>query len=100
MRNRKKNAKSVAEKIKYYRNIKKMSQDELADASGISVNAFISDDIESINDILFLLIKLERQAHLSINGNKDGKTGADSADMPVDYDAVISDLVINIDKIN
>lgn len=54
----------------------------MAEASGISVNVFISDDIESVNDILFLLIKFERQAHLSINGNKDGKTGADSADMP------------------
>ena len=27
---------------------------------GISVNAFISNDIESVNDILFLLMKLER----------------------------------------
>lgn len=153
------NAKSVAEKIKYYRNIKKMSQDELAEASGInvstikkyecsirnpkpdqlqkiatalgiSINAFISNDIESVNDILFLLMKLERQANLNINGNKDengkydansitltfsdsqinnllaeylelkdGKMGNDSADMPVDYDAVISDLVINIDRV-
>ena len=147
------NAKSVAEKIKYYRNIKKMSQDELAEASGInvstikkyecsirnpkpdqlqkiatalgiSVNAFIS------NDILFLLMKLERQANLNITGNKDengkfdansitlsfsdsqinnllaeylelkdGKIGNDSTDMPVDYVAVISDLVVNIDRI-
>ena len=84
------NAKSIAEKIKYYRNIKKMSQDELAEASGInvstikkyecsirnpkpdqlqkiatalgiSINAFISNDIESVNVILFLLIKLEMQ---------------------------------------
>ena len=29
------NSKSVAEKIKYYRNTKKMSQDELAEASEI-----------------------------------------------------------------
>ena len=31
---------------------------------------------------------------------KDGKMGATFADIPVDYDAVISDLVINIDRIN
>mgnify|MGYP003489636532 CR=1 FL=1 len=30
---------------------------------------------------------------------KDGKMGNDSTDMPVDYDAVISDLVVNIDRI-
>ena len=103
------NAKSVAEKIKYYRNIKKMSQDELAEASGInvstikkyecsirnpkpdqlqkiaaalgiSVNAFISNDIESVNDVMFLLMKLERHAKLNINGIKDenGKYDANS----------------------
>ena len=153
------NTKSIAEKIKYYRNIKKMSQDELAEASGInvstikkyecsirnpkpdqlqkiasalgiSVNAFISNDIESVNDILFLLMKLERQANLCINGNKDekgkfdansitltfsddhinsllaeylelknGKMHTDSTDMPVDYDAVINDFVVNIDRL-
>ena len=152
------NAKSVAEKIKYYRNIKKMSQDELAEASGInvstikkyecsirnpkpdqlqkiatalgiSVNAFISNDIESVNDILFLLMKLERQANLCINGNKDenGKFDANSitltfsddqinslladylnlkdgmidsstTDMTFDYDTVINDLMIKIEK--
>ena len=31
---------------------------------------------------------------------KDGKMGATFADIPVDYDAVINDLVINIDRIN
>ena len=75
-------------------------------------------------------MKLERQANLNINGNKDknGKYDAssitltfsdsqinnllaeylelkdgmmdnDSTDMPVDYDAVINDLVINIDRV-
>ena len=83
----------------------------------------------NVNDIMFLLMKLERHTKLNINGNKDenGKYDAnsiiltfsdsqinnllaeylelkdvkfsnDSADIPVDYDAVINDLVINIDK--
>ena len=30
---------------------------------------------------------------------KDGKMGNDSADIPVDYDAVISDLMVNIDRV-
>ena len=63
---------------------------KIATALGISVNAFISNDIESVNDILFLLMKLERQANLNITGNKD-KNGK--------FDAVISDLVVNIDRI-
>lgn len=111
------------------RNPKPYQLQKIATALGISVNAFISNDIESVNDILFLLMKLERQAHLSINGNKDengkfdaksitltfsdsqinnllaeylelkyDKMGNNSTDIPVDYDAVISDLVINIDR--
>ena len=113
------NTKSIAEKIKYYRNIKKMSQDELAEASGInvstikkyecsirnpkpdqlqkiatalgiSVNAFISNDIESVNDVLFLLMKLERHSKLNINGIKDenGKYNANSINLTFSDDQI------------
>ena len=53
---------------------------KIATALGISVNAFISNDIESVNDILFLLMKLERQANPCINRNKNenGKIDANS----------------------
>jgi hypothetical protein len=34
-----------------------------------------------------------------MNVAKDGKMGTTSADMPVDYDAVISDLVVSIDRV-
>ena len=151
------NTKSIAEKIKYYRNIKKMSQDELAEASGInvstikkyecsirnpkpdqlqkiatalgiSINIFIPNDMDSLSDIMFLLIKLERYAKLNINGNKDenGKYNANSitltfsdeqtnslladylnlkagkldgfTDYDFDYDTVVNDLMINIEN--
>ena len=151
------NTKSIAEKIKYYRNIKKMSQDELAEASGInvstikkyecsirnpkpdqlqkiatalgiSVNAFIPNDMNSLSDIMFLLMKLERYAKLNINGNIDenGKYDTNSItltfsndqinslladylnlkagkldnfpDYDFDYDTVINNLMINIEK--
>ena len=115
------NAKSIAEKIKYYRNIKKMSQDELAEASGInvstikkyecsirnpkpdqlqkiatalgiSINVFIPNDMDSLSDIMFLLMKLERYAKLNIKGNMDenGKYDANSITLTFSDDQINS----------
>jgi transcriptional regulator with XRE-family HTH domain len=81
---------SIAEKIKRYRKLKDMSQDELsrlsginvstikkyecglrnpkpdqllkiASALGVSVNSFLSYDITSLSDILCLIVKLHKE---------------------------------------
>lgn len=90
----------IAEKIKRYRKIKNMSQDMLADASGInvsmikkyecgirnpkpeqllkianalgiSINALYSHDINTVSDVITLLMKLHEQTALNIAGDKD-----------------------------
>lgn len=90
----------IAEKIKKYRKLKNMSQDELAEISGINVstikkyecgirnpkpeqllkmanalgvsmNTFLSYEIKTISDVLSILIKLDEQTDLNIIGNKD-----------------------------
>ena len=90
----------IAEKIKKYRKVKNMSQDMLADASGInvsmikkyecgirnpkpeqllkianalgiSINALYSHDINTVSDVITLLMKLHEQTALNITGSKD-----------------------------
>ena len=90
----------IAEKIKRYRKIKNMSQDMLADAAGInvsmikkyecgirnpkpeqllkianalgiSINALYSHDINTVSDVITLLMKLHEQTALNIAGSKD-----------------------------
>ena len=90
----------IAEKIKRYRKLKNMSQDMLADASGInvsmikkyecgirnpkpeqllkianalgiSINALYSHDINTVSDVITLLMKLHEQTALNIAGDKD-----------------------------
>ena len=94
------NDKSVSEKIKYYRKLAKMSQEELATASGINVstikkyecgfrnpkpnqlakiasalgisnNALLSYEVASVSDIISLLIKLDQQTQMQIAGDQD-----------------------------
>jgi transcriptional regulator with XRE-family HTH domain len=93
---------SIAEKIKRYRKLKEMSQEELsqlsginvstikkyecglrnpkpdqllkiASALGVSVNSFLSYDITSISDILCLIMKLHKEANMTISGKKDSE---------------------------
>lgn len=90
----------IAEKIKKYRKIRNMSQDMLAESSGInvsmikkyecgirhpkpeqllkisnalgiSINALYSHEINTISDVITLLIKLDEQTSLNISGVKD-----------------------------
>lgn len=90
----------IAEKIKRYRKIRNMSQDMLADASGInvsmikkyecgirnpkpeqllkianalgiSINALYSHDINTVSDVITLLMKLDEQTCMNIAGDKD-----------------------------
>lgn len=91
---------NISEKIKKYRKLQNMSQEQLAQISGInistikkyecgfrnpkpeqlkkianalnvSMNSFIFNDIETISDVLSLLINLDEQTELIINGSKD-----------------------------
>lgn len=91
---------TLASKIKEYRKIKKMSQEDLASASGInvstikkyecgyrnpkpeqiqkiadalgiSISVLMPHEISSINDIMTLIIELEQQAGLTISADKD-----------------------------
>jgi transcriptional regulator with XRE-family HTH domain len=93
---------SIAEKIKRYRKLKDMSQDELsrlsginvstikkyecglrnpkpdqllkiASALGVSVNSFLSYDITSLSDILCLIMKLHKETNMTISGEKDAE---------------------------
>ena len=90
----------IAEKIKKYRKVKNMSQDMLADASGInvsmikkyecgirnpkpeqllkianalgiSINALYSHEINTVSDVITLLMKLDEQTCMNIAGDKD-----------------------------
>ena len=91
---------SISEKIKKYRNLQNLSQEQLSQISGInistiikyecgfrnpkpdqlkkianalnvSMNSFIFNDIETVSDVLSLLINLDEQTELIINGSKD-----------------------------
>lgn len=91
---------SISEKIKKYRKLQNMSQEQLSQISGInistikkyecgfrnpkpdqlkkianalnvSMNSFIFNDIETVSDVLSLLINLDEQTELIINGSKD-----------------------------
>lgn len=93
---------SISDKIKYYRKIRNMSQEDLANLSGInvstikkyecgfrnpkpdqlikianaldvSINYFVQFDIENVGDVLALVMKLEQQTGLKINAEKDEK---------------------------
>ena len=63
-----------------------MNKDENGKYDVNNIILTFSDD--QINNILAEYLEL-----------KDGKMGNDSADIPVDYDAVISDLMVNIDRV-
>lgn len=55
--------------------------------------------MDSLSDIMFLLIKLERYAKLNINENKDENGKLDGfTDYDFDYDTVVNDLMINIEN--
>ena len=55
--------------------------------------------MDSLSDIMFLLIKLERYAKLNIYGNKDETGKYDGfTDYDFDYNTVVNDLMINIDR--
>lgn len=91
---------SIADKIKHYRKIRNLSQDELANLSGInvstikkyesgfrnpkpdqllkianalniSINYFVEFDIKNVGDVLALVLKLEKQTDLKIVADKD-----------------------------
>ena len=91
---------TIADKIKYYRKMKNMSQDDLANLSGInvstikkyecgfrntkpdqllkianalgvSINYFVQLDIENVGDVIALVMKLEQQTSLKLSAEKD-----------------------------
>lgn len=93
---------TVGEKIKYYRNMRGISQETLgglsginpatikkyeygirnpkpdqllkiADALGISINIFLDFDIETVSDVLTLLFKLDEQVNMNFEMKKDKK---------------------------
>lgn len=109
----------ISEKIKKYRKIRNMSQDMLADASGInvsmikkyecgirnpkpeqlskianalgiSINVFYSHEINTVSDVITLLISLDEQTALNITGDKDkaGKYISDSIYLSFDDDKI------------
>lgn len=94
------NMNTISKKIKKFRKIKNMSQDELAQLSGInvstikkyecglrnpkpeqllkianalgiSINTFFSHEINTISDVITLLMKLDEQTNMNITGDKD-----------------------------
>jgi transcriptional regulator with XRE-family HTH domain len=94
------NINDMAKKIKYYRKLKNLTQDELAERSGINIstikkyecgirnpkpdqlekianalginmNSFISYDINTTKDVMAYIIKLQRDAGMKISGRKD-----------------------------
>ncbi len=94
------NLESVADKIKRYRKLKEMSQEQLSELSGInvstikkyecglrnpkpdqllkiatalgiSINVFLSYEIKSVGDVLSTLIKLDEQTDMKISATKD-----------------------------
>ena len=91
---------TVGEKIKYYRNIRGISQEMLGNLSvlnpatikkyeygirnpkpdqllkitnalGISINLFMDFDIETVSDVLSLLFKLDEQIDMKFEAEKD-----------------------------
>ena len=91
---------TVGEKIKYYRNIRGISQEmlgnlsginpatikkyeygirnpkpdqllKIANALGISINLFMDFDIETVSDVLSLLFKLDEQVDMKFEVEKD-----------------------------
>ena len=97
---KRRNAMTVGEKIKYYRNIRGISQEMLGNLSGInpatikkyeygirnpkpdqllkitnalgiSINLFMDFDIETVSDVLSLLFKLDEQVDMKFEAEKD-----------------------------
>lgn len=97
---KRRNAMTVGEKIKYYRNIRGISQEMLGNLSGInpatikkyeygirnpkpdqllkitnalgiSINLFMDFDIETVSDVLSLLFKLDEQVDMKFEVEKD-----------------------------
>ena len=93
---------TIGEKIKYYRNMRGISQETLgelseinpatikkyeygirnpkpdqllkiANALGISINIFMDFDIETVSDVLSLLFKLDEQVNMNFEMKKDKK---------------------------
>ena len=72
---------TVGEKIKYYRNIRGISQEMLGNLSGInpattnalgiSINLFMDFDIETVSDVLSLLFKLDEQVDMKFEAERD-----------------------------
>lgn len=91
---------TIGEKIKYYRNIRGISQEMLGNLSGInpatikkyeygirnpkpdqllkitnalgiSINLFMDFDIETVSDVLSLLFKLDEQVDMNFDAEKD-----------------------------
>lgn len=110
----------TSEKIKHFRKIKNISQEQLAELSGInvstikkyecgfrnpkpdqllkiasalgiSINAFVSFDITSISDVLSLLVKLDEQTDMDFDYKKD----TDGKIIPETISLSFSDQKIN-----
>lgn len=117
------NVNNIAEKIKKYRKVKNMSQEMLANASGInvsmikkyecglrnpkpeqllkianalgiSINALYSHKINTVSDVITLLINLDEQTALNITGEKDdtGRYIEDSICLSFDDDTINESL--------
>lgn len=93
---------TTSEKIKYFRNMRGISQEmlgqfsginsatikkyeygirnpkpdqllKIANALGISINLFMDFDIETVSDVLSLLFKMDEQVDMSFEAEKDGE---------------------------
>lgn len=128
------NTNEIGRKIKKYRKIKNISQEILADtagihvsmikkyecgfrnpkpdqllkianALGISINALYSHDINTVSDVITMLIQLDEQTALKISGDKDdtGNYKPSSISLSFDDDKInesISKYLAYKDRIN
>lgn len=105
---------TTGEKIKYFRNMRNISQDTLgqlaginsatikkyeygirnpkpdqllkiANALGISINLFMDFDIETVSDVLSLLFKMDEQTDMNFEAEKDEEGSFIPASMKISF---------------
>ncbi len=105
---------TTGEKIKYYRNIRGISQEmlgqlsginsatikkyeygirnpkpdqllKIANALGISINLFMDFDIETVSDVLSLLFKMDEQTEMNFEAEKDDDGNFIPASMKISF---------------
>lgn len=107
---------TTGEKIKYFRNMRRISQETLgqlsginsatikkyeygirnpkpdqllkiANALGISINLFMDFDIETVSDVLSLLFKMDDQIDMNFEAEKDEKGNFIPASMKISFNS-------------